>query len=383
MGSEGMGVDLVRERMTMTKPFAALGCSLALAAGLVSEGRAQRPLADAGAQQAGTAQTANAVPHRTRLILKDGSYQVVMSYQVKGKIVSYVSAERDATEEIPAELIDWDATHKWERQHLATESVDAGQGLAVAATPNPAIDPELLKEEADRAAWTPEVAPDLRLPELDSVLALDTFHGAPELVPLVQSEGELNRTTGHNILKLAINPRSASHQIEQLKGVEAAVQLHVETPAIYVRLGDDSGVMRGGTPLTVDTHGAVAGGKMDASGGASSGGSADSGYVMVRADVRTDTRVLASFNIGVLGGGVKQQEDVIEMASEVLPGGHWMKLTPKRPLDFGEYALMEVVSENEINLGVWDFGVHPVAPENRDAIKPEPKRPVTLERREQ
>jgi hypothetical protein len=347
----------------------------------VSEGRAQRPLADAGAQQTGTAQTANAVPHRTRLILKDGSYQVVMSYQVNGNIVRYFSAERDATEEMPAELIDWDATHRWERQHLAENESDAGQGLAVA--PAPAIDPELLKEEADRAAWTPEVAPDLRLPELDSVLALDTFHGAPELVPLVQSDGELNRTTGHNIMKLAINPRSASHQIEQLKGVEAAVQLHVEMPAIYVRLGDDSGVMRGGTPLTVDTHGAGAGGKTDASGGASSGGSADSGYVMVRADVRTDTRVLASFNIGVLGGGVKQQEDVIEMASEVLPGGHWMKLTPKRPLDFGEYALMEVLSENEINLGVWDFGVHPVAPENRDVLKPEAKRPVTLERRAQ
>jgi hypothetical protein len=379
MGS--VGVVLVRERMTMTKPFAALGCSLALAAGLVSEGRAQRPLADAGAQQTGTAQTANAVPHRTRLILKDGSYQVVMSYQVNGNIVRYFSAERDATEEMPAELIDWDATHRWERQHLAENESDAGQGLAVA--PAPAIDPELLKEEADRAAWTPEVAPDLRLPELDSVLALDTFHGAPELVPLVQSDGELNRTTGHNIMKLAINPRSASHQIEQLKGVEAAVQLHVEMPAIYVRLGDDSGVMRGGTPLTVDTHGAGAGGKTDASGGASSGGSADSGYVMVRADVRTDTRVLASFNIGVLGGGVKQQEDVIEMASEVLPGGHWMKLTPKRPLDFGEYALMEVLSENEINLGVWDFGVHPVAPDNREVLKPEAKRPVTLERRAQ
>jgi hypothetical protein len=311
------------------------------------------------------------------LILKDGSYQVVMSYQVNGNIVRYFSAERDATEEIPAELIDWDATHKWERQHPAAESVDAGQGLAVDHAPNPTIDPELLKEETDRAAWTPEVAPDLRLPELDSVLALDTFHGAPELVPLVQSEGELNRTTGHNILKLAINPRSASHQIEQLKGVESAVQLHVATPAIYVRLGDDSGVMRGGTPLTVDTHGAGAGAKTD-----SSGGSAASGYVMVRADVRTDARVLASFNIGVLGGGVKQQEDAIEMASEVVPGGHWMKLTPKRALDFGEYALMEVVSDNEINLGVWDFGVHPVAPENRDAIKPEPKRPVTLERRE-
>ena len=344
--------------------------------------RAQAAQQTGSSQTRGSSQTAMSaqaavVKHRTRLVLKDGSYQIVMSYQVKGKIVSYVSAERDATEEIPDELVDWDATHKWERQHPATES-DAGQRQAEA--PPPVIDPELLKEEADRAAWTPEVAPDLRLPEQDSVLALDYFQGAPELVPLVQSQGELNHTTSHNILKLAINPRAASHQIEQLKGVEAAVQLHVDTPAIYLRLGDDSGVMRGGTPLTVDTHGAGRA-KADASGGVSSGGSADSGYVLVRADVRTDARVLASFNIGVLGGGVKEQQDVIEMASETLPGGHWMKLTPKRSLDFGEYALMEVVSENEINLGVWDFGVHPVAPENRDAIKPEPKRPLTLERR--
>jgi hypothetical protein len=375
--------------MAMMSRFAVWGWTLALAAGVAGVGLAQSPPQDAGAglanaqqdnfaQTAGAVQTAVAAPHRTRLILKDGSYQVVMSYQVNGNIVRYYSAERDATEEIPTELVDWDATRRWERQHPAAERVDAGQGLALDHAPNPTIDPELLKEEADRAAWTPEVAPDLRLPELDSVLALDTFHGAPELVPLAQSEGELNRTTGHNILKLAINPRSASHQIEQLKGVEAAVQLHVERPAIYVRLGDDSGVMRGGTPLTVDTHGAGAGAKTDAS-----GGSAASGYVLVRADVRTDARVLASFNIGVLGGGAKQEEDAIEMASEVLPGGHWMKLTPKRALDFGEYALMEVVSENEINLGVWDFGVHPVAPENRDAIKPEPKRPVTLERRAQ
>ncbi len=361
------------------KRYAVWDCALALAAGVAWIGLAQSPQAGAGMQQALSAQTAmsaqtTGVGHRTRLILKDGSYQIVMSYQVKGKIVSYYSAERDATEEIPAELVDWDATHKWERQHSATES-DAGKGPAEA--PPPAIDPELLQEEADRAAWTPEVAPDLRLPEQDSVLALDYYHGAPELVPLVQSEGELNRTTSHNILKLAINPRAATHQIEQLKGVEAAVQLHLDTPVIYLRLGDDSGVVRGGTPLTVDTHGTGSGAKTD-----SSGGSPDSGYVMVRADVRTDARVIASFNIGMLGGPAKTQEDVIEMNSEVLPGGHWMKLTPKRSLDFGEYALMEVVSENEINLGVWDFGVHPVAPENRDVIKPEPKRPVTLERRE-
>ena len=342
----------------MMRRFAAWCAALALAVGVA--GVAQRPLPDAGA--------AAAAPHRTRLILKDGSYQVVMSYQVKGKIVSYLSAERGDTEEIPYDLIDWDATHKWERQHTAAGD-DAAPGQA------PAIDPELLKEEADRAALMPEVAPNLNLPEQDSVLALDYFHGAPELVPLVQSDGDLNHTTSHNILKFVLNPRAAAHQIVQLKGETAAVQMHLDTPVIYMRLGDDSGIRRGGTPLIVDTHGAGSGAKTDAS-----GGSADSGFVIVRADVRTDARVLLSSNIGALGS-VKQQPYVVETTSEVLPGGHWMKLTPKKPLDFGEYALMEVVSDSEVNLGVWDFGVHPVAPENKDVVKPQVKRPVTLERR--
>ncbi|MGH9597302.1 MAG: hypothetical protein ACRD3K_10950, partial [Edaphobacter sp.] len=100
-------------------------------------------------------------------------------------------------------------------------------------------------------------------------------------------------------------------------------------------------------------------------------------YVIVRADVRTDARVIASFRIGLLGTG-QHQEDVVETTTELLPGGHWLKITPTQPLDFGEYALMEVISDKAINLSVWDFGVHPVAPENRDAIKPEPKRPVVL-----
>jgi hypothetical protein len=353
----------------MTRRIAFGGLALALTVGCVGVGRAQlappQPLPD-------VSKTSPGAPHRSRLILKDGSYQVVMSYQVKGNIVSYVSAERGSTEEVPAELVDWDATHRWERQHPPADD-GTGQPPAAAA---PIIDPELLKEEADRAALTPEVAPDLRLPELDSVLVLDYFQGTPELVPLVQSDGELNHMTGHNILKLAINPRSASHEILELKGIQSPVQMHVDTPVIYLRLGDDSGISPSGTAFTVDTHGAGAGGKTD-----SSGGSADSGYVIVRADVRTNVRVLASFNIGMLSNSVKQQEDLTEMTSEVLPGGHWMKLTPKKPLDFGEYALMEVVSDKEINLGVWDFGVHPVAPENRDVIKPQPKRPVTLERR--
>jgi hypothetical protein len=311
-----------------------------------------------------------AAPHRTRLILKDGSYQVVMSYRVKGDRVVFVSAERGgAEEEIPAALVDFDATHRWEREHPAPGSMDE-----MAQAPPPKIDPELLKDEEERRALTPEVAPDLDLPERESVLALDTYRGTPELVPLGQSAGDLNQTTSHNILRGIINPQSSAHQIVQLKGEKAAVQLHVNQPVLYLRVGDDSGIKPGGTPLTVDTHGAS-----DAM-GKDKGGSAGSQYVILRVDVRVGARVVASFNISRLGE-VRQQEDVVETVAETLPGGHWMKLTPRSPLEFGEYALVEVISPKEVNLGVWDFGVHPTAPENRDALKPEPRRPVTLERR--
>ncbi|MEO8736944.1 MAG: hypothetical protein ABI380_10430 [Edaphobacter sp.] len=328
-------------------------------------------LAAPPAQKTMPAADAASTPHRTRLFLKDGSYQIVMSYRLvgNGNIVRYISAERGgAEEEVPVALVDFDATHRWEKQHEPTQAGNSDAGAS------PAIDPELLKEEADRASLTPEVAKDLRLPEQGSVLALDTFHGSPELVPLAQMDSDLNRSTGHNILRAAINPLSSPHQVAQLKGERSYVQVHVAAPVFYIRMGDDS-TLTGGTPLTVDTHGASSAVKSDPN-----SGSADSRYVIVRADVRSGVRDIASFRIGLLGG-VQPQEDVVETTSEVLPGGHWMKLTPHQPLDFGEYALMEVISPKVVNLSVWDFGVHPVAPENRDVIKPEAKRPLVLERR--
>lgn len=327
-----------------------------------------RPLA--AQQNRPLTDTSAPVSHRTRLILKDGTYQLVMSYRIDGNLVRYVSAERGgAEEEIPTSLVDLDATRRWEARHAAPP-VNGSE-----TTQPPVLDPELLKEEADRAARTPEVAPDLRLATEDSVLALDTFQGTPELVPLSQSDGDLNRDTSHSLLRAAINPLSSSHQIVQLRGERAPVQLHVDIPTLYLRIGDDSAPPTGGPPLTVDTHGA--------NGQAPStpaGGSPDSRYVIVRTDVRTGVRVIASFRIGLLGG-VQRQEDVVETTTDMLPGNHWMKITSQQPLNFGEYALMEVISDQEVNLGVWDFGIHPVSPENRDAIKPSPRRPITLERR--
>jgi len=325
------------------------------------------PASYATAQHTTALQPDANTPHRTRLILKDGSYQIIMSYRIVGNVVHYISAERGgAEEEIPLALVDLDATKRWEQQHAQPSDSNNPQP--------PAIDPELLKEEADRAALTPEVVKDLRLPEEDSTLALDTFRGTPELVPLAQTDSDLNRNTAHNLLKAAVNPLSAAHPIITLKGETSPVQLHVKDPVFYLRIGDENVPDTAGTPLTVDTHGATS--RLSSDPG---GGSPDSRYVIVRTDVRTGARVVYSIRIPLLGTG-QRQEDVVETTTELLPGGHWLKITPSEPLDFGEFALMEVISNKAVNLGVWDFGVHPVAPENRDSLKPDPRRRNTLER---
>ncbi len=47
-----------------------------------------------------------------KLMLKDGNFQLVREYERKGERVRYFSLERGAWEEIPAAMVDWDATAK-------------------------------------------------------------------------------------------------------------------------------------------------------------------------------------------------------------------------------------------------------------------------------
>ena len=96
-----------------------------------------------------------------------------------------------------------------------------------------------------------------------------------------------------------------------------------------------------------------------------------------RVDSRQDVRVVDSFRIAWLGTN-RRQPDVIELREEPQPGGRWLKLTPEQPLEFGEYALVEVLSQQAVNLDVWDFGIHPDAPENVEAIRQQPKVPIEL-----
>lgn len=306
--------------------------------------------------------------HRVRLILKDGSYQVVLSYRVEGKRVRYRSAERNGEiEDLPLSLVDLPATEAWAKAHDPA-TAGAAQGPQV-------LSPELAREEALRAARTPEIAPDLRLPEDDSLLILDTIHGTPELVPLPQNGSDLNKETAHAVLRREVHANASPHDLFLLKDEKADVQVHVPDPVFYVRLqgrnAEDESL--GGSSFVVDTQGQE--GRPTPGGGATR-----SVYVLERLDVRQGARAVSSLRLQALDDG-KPQADVIALRAEPVSGGLWEKLIPTEALTFGEYALIEVLDGRTINADVWDFGVHPTAKENDEALRPEPKRPVQLERR--
>src|ERR1700692_2580492 len=59
--------------------------------------------------------------HGTKLMLKDGNLPLVRSYERNGERVRYFSVERGDWEEIPAAMVDWEAT---EKERIADEKAD-------------------------------------------------------------------------------------------------------------------------------------------------------------------------------------------------------------------------------------------------------------------
>jgi hypothetical protein len=276
-----------------------------------------------------------------RLILKDGSYQLVSKWEVKGERVRYFSAERAEWEEVPNNLVDWTATEQFQKDRDARGSL-----------PNSvALERESEAERTRQQARSPLVSPGLRLPSEATVVLFDQFKSQPQLAELEQSGAEITRRPSKSVLHGAINPVEGSRQNIELEGAHARVQAHLSRPAIYVNI--DSGGDDSPSPEPAERPARPA---------------ADSprDFRLVRLGARAGRRVVGEIKIG-LSGTPTEQEEVVAVDTQPLTGG-WVKLTPRADLALGEYAVVEMLGKEGMNTQVWDFGVNPAAAANPSAI---------------
>ncbi len=294
-----------------------------------------------------------------RLILKDGSYQLVRDYQIAGDRVKYLSQERGEWEELPTALVDWDATKKWEKEHADLVEEDSSPAMKEAEE----IDKEEGEERAEQNARMPKVADGLELPDEDGVYVLDTFHGTPELVEMTPTDMSMNAKSRKGIAVL--NPLAPQKASLELDGAHAKVHLHVNDPAIYLSLGVDTEHEPVLThPFTVNTNGANA-----VNGGKHGAHSPQSGFAIVRVDERQAVRIVGAVHVAA-NGTVTQDENTISTKTEVLRGNRWLKIVPAQNLTIGEYALVEIISPSDISQSVWDFRVDPRMGDNPGSIGP-------------
>jgi len=274
-----------------------------------------------------------------RLILKDGSYQLATSWEIKGDRVRYFSAERGDWEEIPDAMVDWDATSQYEKERVAGKTSPRAAEL----------EKELEAERREEEQRSPHVAPGLRLPPEGGVYVLDTYLNQPQLVSLDQTSGEINRHVAHNVLRSAINPVAGAKHTIELAGPRAKIQMHASRPTIYINVDSNEEADEPGKKGTIELP-------WDR-------------FRIVRAQVKGDKRIVGAIKTAIYGKVSQEQQDVPTTAEQV--GEGWIKLTPKAPLTPGEYGLAEMLGKQGMNSYVWDFGVHPDAPANLAVIKPE------------
>jgi hypothetical protein len=251
---------------------------------------------------------------------------------MQGDRVHYLSAERYEWEDIPASLVDWDATKKY------NDALTSGKlHTKIIETP------EEKEEREKEAANSPEIAPGLNLPGSGGVFLLDVFQGKAELAEIVQNGSEVNKGARKSVLRAAINPLASNKRAFEIKGEHAQIQSHLPRPTIYIDL---EGVTPNEAPPT-------------------------DRYRVVRTVVKKDARVVGNVKVSV-GGKVSEQISFLPVSVSKLGTGQWIKLIPSQDLAAGEYAIVEMLTPTEMNLYVWDFGVNPNAPVNPNTWQPVP-----------
>jgi hypothetical protein len=243
----------------------------------------------------------------TKLYLKDGTYQLVKSYEVRGDRVRYYSVERSDWEEVPVSLVDFETTKRSAQQEKVEESKELEQAR------------ELSKERFETPENTGfQVAPGFRLPQEEGVYAFDGMR----IIRLLQSSGEVVTDKKRRALALALPaPLLKNRSLVLLAGSKAAVRLTALQPTFYIQATDGWGARAELVP--VKAH--------------------------------RDSRIVEKVQSGIGVGKSGEQRLSLPVEREQLAPGLF-RLRPVQPLELGEYALAELI-QDKLNLDVWDFGI--------------------------
>jgi len=242
-----------------------------------------------------------------KLFLKDGSYQLVSSYEVRGDRVRYYSLERSQWEEVPKSLVDFEATQRAEEEAKAGQKKQLEEAKQIS---------EERYEKTENLGY--EVAPGVRLPQEEGVYSLDGLR----VVRLIQSSAELMTDKKRAALLLALpGPFLKSRTFVVLTGPKAAVRLEQYLPVFYVQSAEGLGA------------------KLE--------------LIQVKPgkEARLVERVESRSGIGK---PAELRAAVPLERTQVARGLY--KLTPTRALEPGEYALGELIQQ-KLSLDLWDFGI--------------------------
>jgi hypothetical protein len=249
-----------------------------------------------------------AVEASQKLFLKDGSYLLVSSYEVRGERVRYFSVERAAWEEIPLALVDLEATKRAQEDEKALEKKQLEEGRE--------IDQQRFEKPVEKGF---EIAPGVRLPQEEGVYAYD----GTRVIRLIQSSAEVVTDKKRAALLLAVPvPVLKGRSIVALPGPKAAVRLQQAQPTFYILSSDGLGA------------------KLE----------------LISVKVSKESRVVERVEAG--RGGIGKPSELraaVQLERTQLAPGLY-RLKPLQPLDPGEYALGELVQE-KLNLELWDFGL--------------------------
>jgi hypothetical protein len=260
-----------------------------------------------------------------RLILKDGTYQVVREYQRNGDRVRYWSEERGDWEELPASMVDWDATAKY--------AVDTAKSSAAL------VEKVHEQEEAKRMDNVSDIDASLQvgegafLPQGDGLFVVEGKSVRFVKQAVAGNKRDRMRTVEQVLSPIPIVP---GKQRIYLAGEHATLRLKTITPEFYLREPppDPDRV----SPIETSSR----------------PGESGPDVVLIRAKQMHGGRELASIKT-LFGEKIGENADEVAIQRwEVAPNVY--RFTLGEQLTAGEYVLAEVLPDG-LNYFVWDFGV--------------------------